>query len=315
MRRKRQVFVNRDKKKPSAATPALVIIAISLLVALSGAYVWQMLSGDQAKLEAKKSTQSSSSTASSQASSEEDQSASSPQTSADDTQSSSGQSESASSEQASKHEQDVELDLSVAVPESERVSSSYFDDAMFVGDSITNGILSYQIMQNTTVISHTGINPDTIRTKKVFRSSSGELVTILDAMKSNIDKKKIYIMLGSNGFAWIGEDQFIEYYEDFLRSVIAQHPDAIIYIQSILPVTKAKSDSDAAYANSKIDRYNADIIALAKKLGVHYLNVAEAFKDENGALPNEASPNDGMHFSSKYYQIWFDYLKTHTIQN
>ncbi|WP_312644296.1 GDSL-type esterase/lipase family protein [Hydrogenoanaerobacterium sp.] len=301
MAKKREVFVNRDRKKPSAVTAALVIVVISALIAFTGAYAWQTLSGDQAKLEAKQSNQPSSSSSSavsssSQPSSTEEIASSKPE------------------ETSSEPESVPELDSSVMVPESERVNSSYFDDAMFVGDSITNGILSYQIMQNTTVISHTGINPDTIRYKKVYRDSSGELVTILDAMKAYPDKEKIYIMLGSNGLAWIEQELFIEYYEEFLRDVMAQHPNATIYIQSILPVTKAKSDSDAAYANSKIDKYNADILALTEKLGLHYLNVAEAFKDANGALPNEASPNDGMHFTSKYYQVWFDYLKTHTVQ-
>lgn len=306
MARNRQVFVNREKKKPSAAVPALVIIGVALLVAFVGAYAWQTISGDGLKL-AEKEAMSSAATEPPKLES------STPESSTPEESASPPAPESTEPESEAQPENSNAYNPVATVPKGERVSSSYFDDALFVGDSITNGILSYEIMQNTTVISHTGINPDTIRTKKVFRDSGGELVTILDAMKEHTDKTKIYIMLGSNGIAWIEQDLFIQYYEEFLRSVMAQHPDATIYVQSILPVTKEKSESDAAYANSKIDAYNNDISALAQKLELNYINVAEAFKDENGALPSEASPSDGMHFTSKYYQMWFDYLKTHTV--
>ena len=40
-----------------------------------------------------------------------------------------------------------------ALPETERVKSPYFDDAVFVGDSITTGIELYQMMANTTVLA------------------------------------------------------------------------------------------------------------------------------------------------------------------
>ena len=50
---------------------------------------------------------------------------------------------------------------------------------------------------------------------------------------------------------------------------------------------------------------------MAEENNYYYLNVAEAFADENGCLPEEASPTDGMHFGPKYYEVWFDYLKNH----
>ena len=40
-------------------------------------------------------------------------------------------------------------------------------------------------------------------------------------------------------------------------------------------------------------------------------DVLKAFADENGCLPEEASPTDGMHFGPKYYEVWFEYLKKH----
>ena len=69
-----------------------------------------------------------------------------------------------------------------------------------------------------------------------------------------------------------------------------------------------------SFISSKIDDYNAAILSMTKDKQVYYVNVAEAFKDDTGALPDDASPKDGMHFGAEYYQKWFDYLKTHTVQ-
>ncbi len=204
-----------------------------------------------------------------------------------------------------------EYDYSQPVPESERVTSSYFDDALFVGDSITAGIQSYALMKNASVVAFTGINTDTIMTREVIRNDAGELETMPQAISRYTDVKKIYVMLGANGIAWIGKESFVENYGVFLDAIRQTHPDADIYIQSILPVTASKEAEDSQYANSKIREYNAALLELAQEKKYYYLDVAEAFADENGCLPEEASPTDGMHFGPKYYEVWFEYLKQH----
>lgn len=201
---------------------------------------------------------------------------------------------------------------SYQVPKSDPVDESYFDDALFVGDSITTGISLYQTMANATVVASTGINPATILTKPVIRDKNGALHTVLQTMQA-YTPKKIYVMLGANGVGWIEKEDFIENYQNLIRAIMAQHPDAILYIQSIFPVTKEKSLSEnGIFANDKIVDYNRAIAAMCKENGVYYLNVAQAVADENGALATEASP-DGIHIGPDYYRKWFDYLKTHTV--
>lgn len=199
------------------------------------------------------------------------------------------------------------------IPETPQVDDSYFDDAMFVGDSITTGIELYGVMPNATVVASTGINPNTIMTTPDIELADGSSVTILQAM-SAYHPKKIYIMLGSNGVEFIGKETMMELYGEFIDAVKAQHPDSIIYLQSILPVTQAKEAASPDLSNDKIDEYNAAIMELAGEKEAYYLNVAESFKDETGALPDEASPNDGMHFGVSHYEIWMDYLKCHAVE-
>ena len=121
-------------------------------------------------------------------------------------------------------------------------------------------------------------------------------------------------MLGANGVGGLTAEQTVSYYSDFIDLVKSQHPDAIIYVQSILPINEAKfaQKYNGAMTNALIDETNEAILKMTQEKQVYYLNVAEAFKDETGGLPAEDTP-DGLHFGTESYTKWFDYLKTHTV--
>lgn len=197
------------------------------------------------------------------------------------------------------------------VGESEFAPSTYFDDAVFVGDSITEGIKIYDVMSNATVLSSTGINLDNIFTKPVVKTEGEEKITIIDAAKA-VQTGKIYLMMGANSML-SDKETFLKGYGRLVDTLHKLHPEATLYIQSILPVTETYAKNRPDFSNQKIDDYNAGLEQLANDKQVFYLDVAEAFKNENGALPTEASPKDGMHFSADWYRKWFDYLRAHTV--
>ena len=202
------------------------------------------------------------------------------------------------------------LSSSALVPNSgSSVGDEYFDDAAFVGDSITEGIKLYEVMTNATVVAARGINLDNVFTDDQIRTAQGNS-TVMGALEA-AEPKKIYIMFGANGVGWFTEQHFTDVYTKFVQAVKEQHPDSQIYLQSILPVTQEFDDSREDISNDKINRYNELVVEIAEEQKVHYLDVASAFKDEKGCLP-EDSNGDGMHFGNKYYQKWFDYLKSHT---
>ena len=212
---------------------------------------------------------------------------------------------------ASQPEEEAESAASgPEVQEGEWLASEYFDDALFVGDSITEGIRLYDVMSNVTVLADTGVNLDSLFTKDVVELSDGSVVPIMEASRY-YDPGKIYLLMGINSMLY-DEDTFRAAYARVVDTLMEQHPDATLYIQSILPVTAAyEQGANAVADNAKIDRYNEILKGLAEEKGVYYLNVAEVFKDENGCLPDEASPHDGIHFGSSWYRKWFDYLRTH----
>lgn len=194
------------------------------------------------------------------------------------------------------------------IPQNEDMAdSSWLDDAVFIGDSLTYGLSAYEILPEDQVLAHTGINPQTILTSECIETAGGTK-TVLDALAEK-SPGKIYIMLGANGVGFLSSENIVENYGQLIDGIRELFPDVPIYVQSILPVTAEKS-SDPQYANTKIDAYNADIAQMAADKGVYYLNVAEALKDENGNLPSDLS-SDGMHFGPSTYEIWLEYLRCH----
>ncbi len=208
-------------------------------------------------------------------------------------------------------QEETPYDYSKKVPLSYPVNNSYFEDAVFIGNSQVEGISLYGPIKETTVYAQMGIMVNTIFSKEVIRLNSNTRVTIMEALVQR-EFGKIYIMLGANELGWRSDEEFIEAYEKVIDELKAIQPNAIIYICSIMPVSKEKSDRDPIYNNTNIDRFNSMILELAQKKEVYYVDSKSAVGDAEGNLPEEAG-TDGVHLNSDYYTKWFDYLKTHTV--
>lgn len=201
--------------------------------------------------------------------------------------------------------------LGEPVPESAAADESYFDDAIFIGDSLTDGLAAYELLPREQVLADTGINPQTILTRECIGEEGAEQ-TVVEAA-ADLDPAKIYIMLGSNGVAFLNFDDIIGWYGELIDALQADHPDAEIYVQSILPVTADKHLEQELLTNERITELNGMIAEMAAEKGCFYLNVSEAVADENGCLPDDLSA-DGMHFGVSTYRVWLDYLLTHTVE-
>lgn len=195
-------------------------------------------------------------------------------------------------------------------PEKQTVDESYFDDALFIGDSRTEGFGMYSELTKATFYTDKGLMVDTIFTLKPIKDN-GSKISIPNALKKH-KFGKVYIMLGVNELGWIYEDYFINKYTELLDVIKSTQPDAVIYVQSILPVSKEKSDADEIYNNKKIIKRNKLLKKMAADESVNYLEVNIALTDQEGALFKDAS-RDGVHLNQKYCRIWKEYLMAHTI--
>lgn len=200
-------------------------------------------------------------------------------------------------------------DCNMLVPESEPVDDSYFDDAVFIGNSRTEGLKMYSGLTKSTFITEVGLTVDSIFTD--YCNISGGYKNLAFSELESREFGKVYIMMGMNELGWVYDDVFKEDYGKIIDRIREINPDAVIYIQSILPVSKWKDSNDSTYTIANVDRLNARLRELADEKEVHYVDVAEGIMDEEGYLPYEATL-DGVHLVPEYCVKWLDYLKTHT---
>ena len=184
----------------------------------------------------------------------------------------------------------------------------FFDDAAFIGDSRTEGFMLYTGQNNATFYATKGLMVDTFFTKEFVRQGDKK-VTIPEDMK-NKTFGKVYVMLGVNELGWAYESVFIKKYGELVDKIKELQPNATVYVQSILPVTKEKSSKDTIYNNPKINRYNELLEQMARDKGAVYLKVNESVGLDDGALPANAT-TDGVHLNREYCLKWRDYLRTH----
>ncbi len=174
---------------------------------------------------------------------------------------------------------------------------SYFDDALFIGDSRTVGIYEYGTLKNADYYCDIGYSASTLYGSHI---KGGALTSKLSSNQYG----KIYIMLGINE---VGND--IEYtmtaYRALLDEIRSCQPDAVIYLQANLHVTQLSQTS--VINNAALDVLNERISQLADYEKVFYINVNPVFDDGEGNLRNELT-NDGVHVFAKYYTDWCGWL-------
>lgn len=194
----------------------------------------------------------------------------------------------------------------------ERVDDSYFDDALFIGDSRTEGFMLYSDLSNIHAYCSKGLSITRIYSDAIVPLEDGRTVTVMEALQ--VQKyKKIYIMFGVNELGWPYDDLFQEQYAKLVQDVKLLQPDAVIYVENIIPISASRSAKDNIYNNDNVNRFNAMIKTVCEEQNVVYLDVASALADDTGALPENASV-DGIHCNVEYCGIWMEYLRNNTYE-
>ena len=196
------------------------------------------------------------------------------------------------------------------VPESDPVEEGYFADAVFLGDSRTEGFHLYSGLEEGQYLYAVGATVESVFTKATQETEGGK-VPILDAL-AELECGKVYIMLGANELGWPRSEAFHDQYGKVIDRIREDHPDAEVVIQSILPVSAVQESKGSYVNNSRIQTYNAILEELALEKECPYLNVSEAVTGEDGCLRPELT-TDGIHLNTAGCKEWLNYLKTHAV--
>lgn len=185
--------------------------------------------------------------------------------------------------------------------------NKYFDTALLIGDSRTEGLALYTGVSNLDAFFSKGLTIEKVMTEPVVTLDDGSLVTVLEALTSK-QYDSIYISFGINELGWAYDYMFIDYYKEFIDAIREVEEDAVIYVENILPVSAELSATDEILTNERVESYNNLLKEMCQDYGdVIYLDVASSV-EEGGALPADAS-TDGVHCNKDYCLKWLDYIK------
>ena len=192
-----------------------------------------------------------------------------------------------------------------------KATRAYFDDALFIGDSRTVGLSEYGNLGKADVFADSGMSVYKIFDTKIQVHSGKK--TDLESLLKKKNYGKIYIMLGINEMGY-SYDKTMDKYEDLVNKVHKMQPDALMYLEANLHVTKKKSKANRIYSNKKIDRMNQAIKKLANDTDIFYIDVNERFDDGKGNLDKKYTADDS-HPLGKYYADWVDWILSEAVED
>ena len=191
-----------------------------------------------------------------------------------------------------------------------QVDDSYFDDALFIGDSRAVGMKLYSGLENMQFYCKEGLTVYDMFSEQIVEEGQSK-VTVEEALQKN-HFGKIYVEIGVNEMGTGNIDSFMEQYEEDIETLRSMQPDAIIFLCGIMCIKKDRSDTDPIFNNDGIRARNERIKELADNKDIFYLEINEAVCDENGDLDPQYTYDD-VHLLGKWYSLVVDYMKSHGI--
>ncbi len=200
------------------------------------------------------------------------------------------------------------------------VNGMFFDDAVFVGDSVSLKLNYYVSDQRsygdclgkakflTSGSLGSAMALEAVSSESLHPTYQGQKLRLEDTI-SNIGAKKVFIMLGMNDIAVYGIEGSLDNYEELVADILEKSPDAVIYAQSCTPM--AVGCERSVLNNKNIVKYNNALKQRCAENGWRYMDIYSVVVDENGYLRADycSDPDDmGIHFTDAGCKAWVDYL-------
>ncbi len=185
------------------------------------------------------------------------------------------------------------------------LDESWFDDALFIGDSRTVGLQTYARLGNADYFCDVGMNVFNVRTSYVKDYNFSE--TTLQKLLEKKTYGKILICLGLNeaGYPY---DNVMAGYKQLIDLVREKQPEAVIILQSVMTVTEKKANSGKIFTLENLAKINEGILGFVDGEMIQHIDVNAWIADENGYLPGDLS-FDGVHLIADGYANWSQWFR------
>ena len=184
----------------------------------------------------------------------------------------------------------------------------YLGETTFIGDSRTNGLLTYQLLPPEQVFALDGSTQKTIRDDPFIQfGPDSDRLTVEQAVEQR-QPHRLVIAFGVNAIPLMTEEEFMQEYDLLIDQLTGVSPNSRIVIQAILPVSGWKHQEMSYLTNENIDHYNQLLKEYSEENGYVFFDISSEFKDEEGNLAREFDAGDGLHFNQNFYQHYIQLL-------
>ncbi len=188
--------------------------------------------------------------------------------------------------------------------------TDFFDDAAFIGDSITIGLRNYLLehpyLGKASILCQGSYSVDHAVNNSMLISYQGDDWKPQELLKA-CGAKKVFILLGMNDIALHGVDKTMENWSVLLSNIRTACPDIQIYIQSGTPIYTP--GQIGGLNNTRMDEYNRRLQIFAQENGCHYIDVATSLKDDTNGLARGYTTDAYVHLTYSACKLWVEILK------
>ncbi|RRJ65893.1 lysophospholipase [Paenibacillus oralis] len=179
----------------------------------------------------------------------------------------------------------------IAAGATQATSASLFQNSVFLGDSITEGLSYHDVLEEENVLAGAG------KTAEFAMEDIGEL--------ARRNPEHVFIQLGSDDILWPTDnpqEYSLKNYAALIEAIKKKLPHADITVLSVTPVTDEALAKEPRYQN--IGDYNEGLEELAAKEQIIFADLTPVLTDHP-----ELYDTDGIHFKPEFYRLMLDVLK------
>ncbi|MDR1589146.1 MAG: GDSL-type esterase/lipase family protein [Oscillospiraceae bacterium] len=195
-------------------------------------------------------------------------------------------------------------------------NDAYFDSAVFVGDSVMEGLHLHVARRRKTEKSLGEAKFLTTTIGVSVADLVGDIKSGISYSYKGVEKpiadivvemgvNRIFLMLGLNDLSQVNPDipKIIDRYSRLIDLLQTAVPGVDIIVMTNTPKTKTtwlpNYTANRDFGNALIDSFVTEVIAMCNSKGIAYIDINAALRDANGALPDEYSSDDFVHINDK----------------
>lgn len=197
-------------------------------------------------------------------------------------------------------------------PEHEASGDDYFEDAVFIGDSMMDDIEMLDLFPTANFVCQVGIGPSTLNYHQFRVKGSEDRLTAFEATE-RYPHKKIYILLGSNSLDHRPYETCTQEYAEMIDQFIDTFPDSLIYIIAPPPGGE-EAMIEMRMPPQRYLNFRNYLLSLAEEKHLYFVDFYSLLINEDGYMHWKYVCSDGQHPHRGGYVLLEEAIRTHTVE-